>query len=174
MVGTSEAIQAVVFYLIAYSITTLGAFGILSALAHQGTEIEELDDLRGLGAAKPWLSVAFTTTLLSLAGIPLTAGFMGKFLVLAESIGATMWILTFALIGGSLVGLVYYLRIIVAVFLEIKTTQTKPELATILDQPTGSLMSLTLLALVILLFLFGILPTTLNAWMQPIDSGIFW
>ena len=73
------ATTAVTFYLVAYFVTTLGAFGVVTVLSTGEREAESLDDYRGLVVRRPWLAALFTAMLLSLAGIPLTAGFVGKF-----------------------------------------------------------------------------------------------
>jgi len=94
---------------------TLGAFGIITVLSASSgeTEIEALDDYRGLIWQRPWLGGIFTTMLLSLAGIPLTMGFFGKFFAIAAGVSATMWPAVMTLVVGSVIGLFYYLRIIV-------------------------------------------------------------
>ena len=84
LAGGPLAVTAVTFYLIAYFVTTLGAFGTVAVLSGPQRETEHLDDYRGLFWRRPWLAGVFTAMLLSLAGIPLTVGFIGKFyLVLA-------------------------------------------------------------------------------------------
>jgi len=109
------AVEAVTYYLVAYSIMTLGAFGIVTVLSESGADadIDALEDYRGLLWRSPWLGAAFTAMLLSLAGIPLTVGFMAKFYAIQAGVGAATWPAVFALVIGSTIGLFYYLRIIV-------------------------------------------------------------
>jgi NADH-quinone oxidoreductase subunit N len=107
---------AVAYYLVAYFIATLGAFGVLTVMSRQEEEVERIDDCRGLFARKPWLAITFTLMLLSLAGIPLTAGFIGKFLVMTAGIGSALSYLVIILAINSAMGLFYYLRVIAALF----------------------------------------------------------
>ncbi|MGZ8215348.1 MAG: NADH-quinone oxidoreductase subunit N [Methylosarcina sp.] len=106
-------LESVAFYLVAYFITTLGAFGVVSILATPETEAGDLSFYRGLFWKRPWLATAFTLMLLSLAGIPLTAGFIGKFYIFTDGVDGELWGLLLLLIIGSGLGLYYYLRIVV-------------------------------------------------------------
>lgn len=108
--------EALVFYLVAYFITTLGAFGVLTVLSDPVRDAEKLTDYQGLLWNRPWLALVFTGMLLSLAGIPLTAGFIGKFYVVAAGIGTGSWLLVIVLVINSVIGLFYYLRVIVTMF----------------------------------------------------------
>lgn len=116
---------AVAFYLSAYTVTTLGAFGVISVLSTRAAEREEppesdldaLADYRGLGRRRPWLAATLAATLLSLAGIPLTAGFVGKFLVVAAGVRSGLWALVLLLAVNSAISVYYYLRVIVAMYL---------------------------------------------------------
>jgi NADH-quinone oxidoreductase subunit N len=108
------ATTAVAFYLAAYFITTIGAFGVLAALSGPDREVETLADIRGLYWRRPWMAAIMTAMMLSLSGIPLTAGFVGKFFVLAAGEEAREWPAIVALVLSSAIGLVYYLRVIVA------------------------------------------------------------
>jgi NADH-quinone oxidoreductase subunit N len=79
-------VEAVLFYLMAYSAMTLGAFAVLGALSKSGRPVETIDDLAGLGRSHPKLALAMVLFLFSLIGIPLTAGFMGKFWLIAGAL----------------------------------------------------------------------------------------
>jgi NADH-quinone oxidoreductase subunit N len=105
--------EAVSFYLVAYFVSTLGAFG---ALALKGPGGEGLIAFRGLYRRRPWLTTSFTLMLLSLGGIPVTAGFFGKFYLFAVGVDAALWIPVAVLVGTSLIGLFYYLRIIFSLY----------------------------------------------------------
>ncbi len=106
--------EALGAYIVAYLVTTLGAFGVIAHLAavRRGREPGSLDEYRGLFWSRPWLAAAFTLILLSLAGIPLTVGFIGKFYIFAAGASASHWGLLVAVVAGSAIGLFYYLRII--------------------------------------------------------------
>ncbi|MFP5404798.1 MAG: NADH-quinone oxidoreductase subunit N [Gammaproteobacteria bacterium] len=108
------ASEAVAYYLSAYFVTMLGAFGVVTLLSPGGLEPDRdaLADYRGLFWSRPWPAAVFAAMLLSLAGIPLTMGFMGKFYVVAAGVDASLWLLVIVLVIGSAIGLFYYLRII--------------------------------------------------------------
>jgi NADH-quinone oxidoreductase subunit N len=116
LAGTEKGIQAAVFYLISYIITTLGAFGVIGLLSDKEFEAEKLADYKGLFWKHPWVGLVFTLALLSLAGIPITAGFMAKFYVVFAGLKANLWLLIICLIINSVIGLYYYLRIITTLF----------------------------------------------------------
>jgi NADH-quinone oxidoreductase subunit N len=116
LTGTNEGINSAVFYIISYVFTTLGAFGIVSLLSESTHDSDRLEDYRGLFWKHPWLASAFSLMLLSLAGIPLTSGFMGKFYIALAGLGSNLLALVIILIINSVIGLYYYLRIIVTLF----------------------------------------------------------
>ncbi len=116
LAGGAMGIEAATYYLVAYFITTIGAFGIIAILSDTSQEAEHIADYRGLFWERPWLAAVFTTFLLSLAGIPLTAGFVGKFYLLAAGVSRTLWLPVIVLVISSVIGLYYYLRIVVAMY----------------------------------------------------------
>ena len=115
---SSESVKAILFYLLAYAISNLGAFGILSYLERERGDGLQFDQLAGLRAKEPFLALALTVFMLSLAGIPGTAGFMGKYIVFGAAVDAGIRsdvdsFVLLAILGilNSLVGLYYYLRV---------------------------------------------------------------
>ncbi|MCX7011842.1 MAG: NADH-quinone oxidoreductase subunit N [Candidatus Sumerlaeota bacterium] len=108
--------EAATFYLAAYMITTLIAFGVVAALSPRDRDADAMEDYQGLFWRRPWMGGAFVAALLSLAGIPLTAGFIGKYFVVASGIGSALWALVLILALNSAIGLFYYLRSVVAVY----------------------------------------------------------
>lgn len=112
------------FYLTAYFITTLGAFGVVTVLSTQDRDADRMKDYRGLAWRRPWLAGAFTLMLFSLAGIPLTAGFVGKFIIITAGAGQSLWLVVIMMIVNSVIGLSYYLRIVVALFAQPDTEST--------------------------------------------------
>ncbi|BBL74620.1 NADH-quinone oxidoreductase subunit N [Methylomagnum ishizawai] len=112
-VGAEFAAEALLFYLAAYFITSLAAFGVVAVLSPQDREAEHLDAYLGLFHTRPWPASVLALALLSLAGIPLTAGFVGKFYVFASGGRGALWALLGTLVVGSGLGLYYYLRVIV-------------------------------------------------------------
>jgi NADH-quinone oxidoreductase subunit N len=153
LAGGPLAVTAVTFYLIAYFVTTLGAFGIVAVLSGPQRETEHLDDYRGLFWRRPWLAGVFTAMLLSLAGIPLTVGFIGKFYLVLAGVGSALWTLVIILVVTSTIGLYYYLRILVAMFVhQPDTKDTGP------PAPLSLPGALTLATLTVLLVWLGVTP----------------
>jgi NADH-quinone oxidoreductase subunit N len=110
--GKGMGTQAATFYLTAYIITILAAFSLITLISRSDNEATDIEDYTGLFWKKPILATIFSITLLSLAGIPLTAGFMGKFYLLTAGVGKGNWFLAFTLVISSVIGLYYYLRFI--------------------------------------------------------------
>ena len=116
LTASDKGIQAAIFYLISYFITTIGAFGLISLSSTGEHELEKIEDYKGLFWKNPFAAAVFTLSLLSLAGIPLTAGFIAKFYLVFEGMQAGLMVLVFAMIINSVIGLYYYLRVINALF----------------------------------------------------------
>jgi NADH-quinone oxidoreductase subunit N len=150
------ATEAVVFYVPAYAVSTLVAFGVVGALSTPDREAGPLDEYRGLFWRRPWLAAALTASLLSLAGLPVTAGFVGKFALLAAGVGASRWVLVGTLVLGSVLGLYYYLRVVVAM-----VGTAEGETSRLARASLGT--SLTLGVLVVLLVGLGLAPAPLQA-----------
>ncbi|MEC4748468.1 NADH-quinone oxidoreductase subunit N [Methylomicrobium sp. Wu6] len=153
--------ESVTFYLIAYIITTLGAFGVVSILATSKAEAAELSFYRGLFWQEPWLAAAFTVMLLSLAGIPLTAGFIGKFYMFTAGIEGGLWGLLFTLIIGSALGFYSYLRIIVVMTMNMESPVNADD-----KLPYKWISYAALGALTVLVFWLGIYPGDLMELIQ--------
>lgn len=153
LAGGTMAVEAVSFYLVAYTVTILVAFGIVTVLSSCERDADDLEDYRGLFWRRPVLAGAFTVALLSLAGIPATMGFVGKFYVLASGASAAAWPLILILVLTSVAGLFYYLRIVVALY------SASPEPAPMSVVSRGG--AFLVVALAILLVWFGVYPTPL-------------
>lgn len=169
LAGGELGIQAVAFYLVAYFITTLGAFGVVALLSSGQREADQLSDYRGLFWTRPVLAVLFTLMLLSLAGIPLTAGFVGKFYVVAAGASAAKWALVLTLVITSVIGLFYYLRVVVALFSDIPNAAERPQGAP-LSMPL--LGRCTLAVLTVLLVWLGVYPSQLLALIRAAAIGL--
>jgi NADH-quinone oxidoreductase subunit N len=156
----TQAILAVTFYLIAYFITTLAAFGVITVLSSKEKEFDDLADYRGLAFRHFWLSALLTTALFSLAGIPLTAGFIGKFLIVTAGVGAKLWTLVIILVLNSAVSLYYYLRVIIVLYSARPAAEYEPAGAiTKAFPPSYSLFAgFALAVLAFLLVLVGVFP----------------
>jgi NADH-quinone oxidoreductase subunit N len=109
--GNELSAEAVMLYLVTYNAATMGAFGVATLLSspYRGDDAQTLGDLRGLFWQRPILAAVMTVSVLSLAGVPLTAGFIAKFFVIASSMRAELWWLVGALVLGSAIGIFYYL-----------------------------------------------------------------
>jgi NADH-quinone oxidoreductase subunit N len=112
--------QALVFYSLAYSVATIAAFGILLVVAKQRVADGKPDDtytaFNGLSRQNPLLAFILAVSMLSLAGIPLTAGFWGKFMVFSAAVDKGMiWILVLAVLMSA-VGIYYYFRVVIAMY----------------------------------------------------------
>jgi len=127
LAGGPPAAEAVTFYVIVYCAMSLGAFGVVTVYSSEGGDKNFFEDYQGLFWTRPWLAAMLALSLLSLAGIPVTAGFIGKFYAIAAGVDAGLWWLVLALIGNSVVSLYYYLRLIVTLFGEAPTPATVPE-----------------------------------------------
>jgi NADH-quinone oxidoreductase subunit N len=154
LAGGGTATEAVSYYIVAYFVMTLGAFGVITVLSesHGEDDVGALDDFRGLFWRRPWLAGGFTAMLLSFAGIPLTVGFFAKFYAIAAGVSAAMWPAVIALVVGSVIGLFYYLRVIVILFMPV-TERIIPAGSI---APRAGNVTLALLALV--LIWLGIYP----------------
>ncbi len=106
--------QSITFYLTAYIVTTLAAFTIVSTVAGEDTAKQNISAFAGLFWSRPLEASALTVAMLSLAGIPLTAGFMAKFFVITVGIQSGLWGLLAVLVIASAIAIYYYLRIIFA------------------------------------------------------------
>jgi NADH-quinone oxidoreductase subunit N len=127
LVGINEpgAVQSFLYYILAYSLTNLGAFAVVIALEQAGEERFDIADLAGIGWRQPGLGMAMAVFMLSLAGVPPLAGFFAKWLVFQIAYQADFWWL--ALIGllSSVISAFYYLRIIVNMYMRDSTQPTR-------------------------------------------------
>jgi NADH-quinone oxidoreductase subunit N len=116
--GGPDGASAALFYLAVYSVMNLGAFGVLTLLGRQQEERVTLSDLAGLGFRQPLLGVAMTFFMLSLGGIPPTAGFMAKVYLFGVAVKAGYVPLVIVGVLNSVVSVFYYLRVTVAMYME--------------------------------------------------------
>ncbi|MGD0282465.1 MAG: NADH-quinone oxidoreductase subunit N [Dissulfurispiraceae bacterium] len=157
LAGRAAAISAVSYYFAAYFVTITGAFGIISVMSSKERDADDLEEYRGLAWRRPWLAGMFTLVLLSLAGIPLTAGFLGKFFVVAAGADSSLWLLLVVLAISSSIGLYYYLRIISVLYDRMPDTSGAPASALRLPLVGGAALAV----LAILLIWLGIYPAHL-------------
>ncbi len=150
--GTTEPASALLFYLVAYTIMTLGAFAVLGLMGSEGGDATELSDLAGLAERHPYLAASLALSLLSLAGIPPTVGFVGKFQLFMVAVHeGFVGLAVIGAISGA-VGVYYYLRPIVLMYMH-------PSEGSALEVGRAARVVLSLVAVAILAF--GLLPSAL-------------
>ena len=153
------SMEAVGVYLAGYLFSSLGAFGVVSLMSspYRGPDADSLFSYRGLFWHRPILSAVMTVMMLSLAGIPMTLGFIGKFYVLAVGVQAHLWWLTAGVVIGSAIGLYYYLRVAVSLYLSAPQQLNR-------DAPGNwqySAGGIVVLISALLVLIFGIYPQPL-------------
>ena len=155
------SMEAVGVYLAGYLFSSLGAFGVVSLMSspYRGPDADSLFSYRGLFWHRPILSAVMTVMMLSLAGIPMTLGFIGKFYVLAVGVHAHLWWLVAAVVVGSAIGLYYYLRVAVSLYLSAPEQLNR-------DAPSNWQYS----AGGIVVLISALLVLVLGIWPQPLIS----
>jgi len=116
------AISAVLFYLLTYAVMNLGAFAVVQMIARSGDRRTEVEDYSGIGFQSPWLAFALSLFLLSLLGMPLTAGFIGKVMVFRAALDQGYYLLVVIGVLNTAVSAYYYLRLIIVMFFRERTT----------------------------------------------------
>ena len=154
--GRDLAARVSTFYLVTYFISIMGAFGVVALLSDGERDTDELSEYRGLFWRRPWTAAVFTASLFSLAGIPLTAGFVGKFYLLTAGVGSALWAPVLVLVATSAIGLFYYLRVIVALYSSAPTTNDRG--VQLFGHGLSWSGSLVLAGLLILLLWLGVYP----------------
>jgi NADH-quinone oxidoreductase subunit N len=148
---------AVLFYLLAYAVTNLGAFGVIALLDNADRPNDEIRDYAGLWNEHPWIAGLMTVFLLSLGGFPPTAGFIAKWYVFSAAIkGGQVWL---AIIGvlTSVVSVFFYLRVIVMMYM---TTTESPARFPAVPRIAGAALAVS----AILIFYLGLLPARVLDW----------
>lgn len=153
------AVEAVGVYLVTYVLTVLGAFGVVTLMStpYNGRDCDALYEYRGLFWRRPYLTAVLTVMMLSLAGIPLTAGFIGKFYIITVGVQAELWWLLGALVIGSAIGVFYYLRVVVTLFM-VEPNLRRHDAPFNWGQRAGGIM---LLVVALLAFFLGVYPQPL-------------
>ena len=123
--GNREGLSAIAIYLLAYAFMNLGAFAVIIMMRRKDMPGDEIDDLSGLMARAPWMAILMLIFLLSLAGIPPTAGFIGKYFIFLSLIETGHYYLAVLAVAYSVVALYYYFRIVVVMFMK-KAGETVP------------------------------------------------
>lgn len=162
------ALETVGVYLAGYMLSSLGVFGVIGLMSspYSGEDADALYSFRGLFWHRPILAAAMTVMMLSLAGIPMTAGFIGKFYILMIGVHAHQWWLTAAVIIGSALGLYYYLRTTVSLYL-ISPRQFYRDTPSDWGSTAGGIVVLISAVLVVVLGLYPSPLITLVHLAQP-------
>ena len=157
--------RAVAFYMLSYAVINIGALTVVEIVARRGDKRTEISDYSGIGFQSAGLATALSLFLLSLAGIPLTAGFMAKLLVFKSAWGAGFhWLVVVAVINSA-ISWYYYLRVIVAMFFSSPAADYK--------RPVVARTVVTALVLMVLgTFYLGILPGKLLSTLEGAGSQI--
>lgn len=142
-------ITGIMYYLLAYTFMNIGAFALITVLGGKGEERVNVQDYRGLGFKYPYAAVAMSLFLFSLAGIPPTGGFMGKFYIFSAAVKEGYIWLTVIGVVNSVVSVYYYLRVTVAMYMEEPAAAGRDEEARLIFSPT--------LVLAILISIYGVL-----------------
>jgi len=152
--GSGVGKASILFYLVVYAVTNLGAFAIIALLSTRETPMEHLDDYKGLWFSSPVMAGVLTVFLLSLGGFPPTAGFVAKWYVFSAAVRAGQYSLAIIGVLTSVVSVFFYLRIVVMMYMSDRAEGAAP--------PQPSRMALAVLALSVAIVLYlGVLPTRL-------------
>ena len=143
---------AILFYLLVYSVTNLGAFGIIALLSTPDRPHEELRDFTGLWYSRPALAGLMTVFLLSLGGLPPTAGFVSKWYIFSAAVRSGHYDLAIVGMLSSVVSVFFYLRVVVMMYMA-EPTEAQPR------PVVGLVPFLALVVATIAIFYLGILPT---------------
>jgi NADH-quinone oxidoreductase subunit N len=150
--------EAALFYLGAYALMDLGAFGAVGTLSGERADRDAIESYRGLGYVHPWRAGVLTICLLSLAGLPPTAGFIGKFLVFGAALRAGYTTLAVFGILMAVIGVFYALRVVATLYMR-ETVEAYPAVPT----PAGPAAGLTLWAVAAGILVLGLFPGPLIA-----------
>lgn len=155
-------------YLVSYVLTTIGAFGVVTLMSspyNNSSEADSLNAYRGLFWRRPVLTATLTVMMLSLAGIPLTAGFIGKFMLIMTTVSTQHWFYAAMIIIGSGIGLYYYLRVMITLF-QTPTEKVTTDAPRHWGQTAGGIM---VLAAAVAVLVLGVYPDPLISLAKQAD-----
>lgn len=152
--------EAAALYLGMYMLTALGAFAVMTLVTspYDGNDYAQLYHYRGLFWRHPYQAAGLSLMMISMAGIPLTAGFVGKFYVVSVAVESHLWWLAMVLVLGSAIGLYYYLRVMITLFLP-ERSEDESEKADRLTGPSCALI--TAFVVTTAVWILGLYPTPL-------------
>ena len=152
---STQGVSSVLFYMLTYTVSTVGAFGALILCGRKGAEAVSYEDLAGIGKRHPAVALAFSFFLLSLAGVPPTAGFFGKLYVFSAAVDSQLNVLAVIGLLNSVLGAYYYLRVMVYMYMR----EPEPGAPIATPMRSGFVVAAIIVAAVFVLA-FGILPST--------------
>jgi NADH-quinone oxidoreductase subunit N len=126
VVGTQLGVEATVLYLAFYLMMNVAAFAVIVGVQDERADGDDVSGLAGLGARSPWLAWPMTIAMLSLAGIPGTVGFIGKFQLIHALVNGDFTWLAIVLVLGSMISLGYYLRVVASIWMRTATPSPGP------------------------------------------------
>jgi NADH-quinone oxidoreductase subunit N len=155
-------LEASIYYLFAYGVATVGAFGIVTLVRDSSGEVSDLNRWAGLGKRSPWVASAFAFFLLAFAGIPLTSGFIGKFAIFSAAYesGATAVVIVGVL--SSAIAAFFYIRVIVLMFF---TDATEDGTSVVIP---SILTRLTIASSLVITVALGVFPAPLLDFIKPL------
>jgi NADH-quinone oxidoreductase subunit N len=161
--GDSIAIAGMLFYLLGYAFMNLGAFGVLSLLGKKGEECTDLSDYAGMGFKYPLIGLVMAVFMFSMAGIPPTVGFMGKFYIFTAAIkSGFIWLAVIGVIN-SVISLYFYLRVIVYMYFK-ESDEAVP-----LSSPSPTIIAAIFLAAAGVMVM-GMFPS--GFWDMAVNAGL--
>lgn len=157
-----DATSGVIFYLLSYAVANLAAFAVLCHLERKGEEVDDIADLAGLAKVQPGAALAMTLAMISLAGVPATAGFLGKFWVFRAGIAAGDLGLVILALATSALSLYYYLQVVVVMYMREPgeaIAQGEPGATrSLVDEPRRWGSRLAYAAAAVLIVVLGVYP----------------
>jgi NADH-quinone oxidoreductase subunit N len=167
LVQRHNAITSVMFYLLTYAVMNIGAFAVVQLIARNGDRRTSVEDYSGIGFESPVLAFSLSLFMLSLLGMPLTAGFIGKVMVFGAAIDQGYYVLVVIGVLNTAVSAYYYLRLIIVMFFGERTTAWQ---APRIPVSVAVTLALTVLGVLYL----GVFPgRVINAFQTKIESQLF-
>ncbi len=162
--NAAPAYAAVLFYLLSYALVKLGAFTIVSQLGGAGEKNLSLDDYAGLSERQPVVAAMLSIYLLSLLGLPVTAGFFGKFYIFKAAVNSHLIWLAVLMAINSVIGAYYYLRVIVVMYMREPSAEAAAAAPVNFPLTVNAVLAVTAIGTI----LFGVLPNrVINFILQP-------
>lgn len=163
-IGTPAASGAFMFYLLAYTLATLGAFGVIVALERRGESQLNIDDYSGLWSVRPWLATAMAVFMLALLGFPIFGGmgFFAKYWIIQSALQAQspQTKLAVILVLTSVVSAGYYLYVVMVMFMRPRAMDAET------IAPTGAWTRVVIGSAAVLILLLGVLPNSVIRWAE--------